>query len=191
MTPADITVVIPTLNEELSLAQSVRSARCAGATDIIVSDGGSQDRTLEVATMSGASKVVKSLPGRGLQMNSGALLAEREFILFLHADNVLAEGALEQICAHENASWGAFQQRIDSPRPWYRLIEWGNAWRVRWRRMPFGDQAIFVRSALFRKLGGYAEIPLMEDVELSQRLRRLAKPLLLKGPVTINARRWE
>ena len=191
MTPADITVVIPTLNEEIAIARSVRSALCAGATDIIVSDGGSQDRTFEVAAGSGASKVVRSLPGRGIQMNSGAQFAEQDFILFLHADNELSEGNLQQICDHENASWGAFRQRIDSPRQMFRLIEWGNAWRVRWRRMPFGDQAIFVRSSLFRKLGGFAEIPLMEDVELSQRLRKLAKPTLLNGPLTISARRWE
>jgi rSAM/selenodomain-associated transferase 2 len=191
MTPADITIVIPTLNEETSLARSVRSALCAGATDIIVSDGGSHDRTFEVAAESGASKVVRSLPGRGIQMNSGAQLAERDFILFLHADNELAAGALEQICDHEDASWGAFRQHIDSHRQMYRLIEWGNAWRVQWRKMPFGDQAIFVRSSLFRKLGGFAEIPLMEDVELSQRLRKLTKPVLLNGPITIDARRWE
>jgi rSAM/selenodomain-associated transferase 2 len=191
MTPAEITVVIPTLNEEQVIAKSVLSAVAAGATEIIVSDGGSRDRTLEIASEAGVSRIVRSLPGRGVQMNSGAQLAGNKFVLFLHADNELSGHALEQICGHEKAVWGAFRQRIDSPRMIYRLIEWGNQWRVQWRGVPFGDQGIFVRRSLFEKLGGFAEIPLMEDVEISQRLREIEKPMLLKGPLTISARRWE
>jgi rSAM/selenodomain-associated transferase 2 len=191
MTPAEITVVIPTLNEEQVIEKSVLSAVAAGATEIIVSDGGSRDRTLEIAREAGVSRIVQSLPGRGVQMNSGAQLAENEFVLFLHADNELSDHALEQLCDHEKVAWGAFRQRIDSPRKIYRLLEWGNQWRVQWRGVPFGDQGIFVRRSLFEKLGGFAEIPLMEDVEISQRLREIEKPMLLQGPLTISARRWE
>jgi rSAM/selenodomain-associated transferase 2 len=191
MTPADITVVIPTLNEAQSIANSVHSAIAAGATEIIVSDGGSSDRTLEIASEAGASKIVRSLAGRGVQMNSGAHLAKKHFILFLHADNQLSGQALEQICVHENAVWGAFRQRIDSPKKIYRFIEWGNTCRVQWRGMAFGDQGFFVRRALFKELGGFAEMPLMEDVEMSQRLRRIEKPAVLNGPLIVNARRWE
>ena len=118
-------------------------------------------------------------------------MAENKFVLFLHADNELSGHALEQLCDHEKAVWGAFRQRIDSPRMIYRLIEWGNQWRVQWRGVPFGDQGIFVRRSLFEKLGGFAEIPLMEDVEISRRLREIEKPRLLEGPLTISARRWE
>ena len=191
MTPADITVVIPTLNEEQVIAKSVASAVAAGATAIVVSDGGSRDGTREVAVDAGASRVIQSAPGRGMQLNAGAQLAETEFILFLHADNELSDNALQQICENEKAAWGAFRQRIDSRRLVYRLLEWGNQWRVQWRAVPFGDQGIFVRRTLFEQINGFAGIPLMEDVELSQRLRRIEKPLLLQGPLTISARRWE
>ena len=191
MTPSDVSVVIPAINEEQAIQKSIRSAYAAGATDVIVSDGGSQDRTREVAMDLGVSKVVRSLPGRGIQLNSGALLAERETILFLHADNLLGEECLEQICRNPDALWGAFRQHIDSTRHIYRTIEYGNALRVRWRRMVFGDQALFVRASQFKQMGGFAEVPLMEDVDLSKRLRKLAKPRLLDGPVTIDARRWE
>jgi hypothetical protein len=98
---------------------------------------------------------------------------------------------LEQICEHPHATWGAFRQSIDSPRKIYRAIELGNALRVRYRSMPLGDQAIFIRRSSFNEQGGFAEIPLMEDVELGKRLRKLARPLLLEGPLIISPRRWE
>ena len=191
MNPAEITVVIPALNEEQVIVRSVHSAFSAGATEVIVSDGGSRDDTIDRATEAGASAVVRSLPGRGVQMNSAAHLATGQFILFLHADNELPEQALRQICVHEEAAWGAFQQQIDSRRKVYRLIEWGNDLRIRWRKVPFGDQGMFVRRSLFEELGGFAEIPLMEDVELSHRLRKVQTPVLLQGPLQISARRWE
>ncbi len=191
MTPEGITVVMPALNEEQAISISVHSAVSAGATEVIVADGGSRDHTAERASEAGASSVVRSLPGRGVQMNSAAHLATGRYILFLHADNELSEQALRQICVHEDAVWGAFQQHIDSRRKVYRLIEWGNDLRVRWRKVPFGDQGIFVRRSLFEELGGFAEIPLMEDVELSHRLRKIEAPVLLQGPLQISARRWE
>jgi len=191
MTPAEITVVIPALNEERAISLSVHSAISAGATEVIVSDGGSRDHTAERASEAGASSVVRSQRGRGVQMNAGAHLATGRFILFLHADNKLSEQALRQICVHEDAVWGAFQQQIDSRRRVYRLIEWGNDLRVRWRKVPFGDQGMFVRRSLFEELRGFAEIPLMEDVELSHRLRKIDAPVLLQGPLQISARRWE
>ena len=180
MTPADITVVIPALNEQSAIRQSVFSAVSAGATEVLVSDGGSRDNTVEMAAEAGASSVVRSLPGRGLQMNAAARLARGKFILFLHADNELSKQSLEQICVYEKAAWGAFQQQIDSRRKIYRVIEWGNDLRVRWRNVPFGDQGIFVRRSLFEALGGFAEMPLMEDVELSHRLRKIEAPVLLR-----------
>ena len=190
MTPADISVVIPTLNEAESIAAAVDSALVAGAVDVIVCDGGSTDETTRLAGRAGATKVVRSLPGRGIQLNSGAVFAEQTFVLFLHADNRLDADCLKQICRHPEAVWGAFRQHINSPRPIFRALEWGNAARVSLRRMPFGDQAIFVRRDVFKEQGGFEEIPLMEDVELSRRLRRVARPLLLEGKVTISPRRW-
>jgi rSAM/selenodomain-associated transferase 2 len=193
MTPSEISVVIPALNEESSIAVAVQSAVRAGAGEIIVVDGGSQDDTIEVARQAGATKIVRSLPGRGVQLNSGVVVVDihQQVILFLHADNALDPNCLEQICDREESIWGAFRQHIDSPAAIFRWIEWGNAIRVRLRRMPFGDQAVFVRKQELDRQGGFDEIPLMEDVALSRRLRRVARPALLPGPVQVSARRWQ
>ncbi len=191
MTPSDISVVIPAIDEQDSIATAIQSALRAGAIDVIVSDGGSSDQTARRATESGATKVIRSLPGRGIQLNSGAMFATGHFVLFLHADNRLDASCLEQICEHPDAIWGAFRQRIDSSRRIFRVLEMGNAMRVKYRRVPFGDQAIFVRRDVLKEQGGFAEIPLMEDVEFSKRLGTISRPLLLQGPVTINPRRWQ
>ena len=193
MTPAEISVVIPAINEESSIAVAVQSAVRAGAGEIIVVDGGSQDDTIGAARRAGATKIVRSLPGRGVQLNSGLVLvdAHQRVVLFLHADNALDPNCLEQICDRDELIWGAFRQQIDSPAKIFRWIERGNAMRVQLRRMPFGDQAVFVRKTELDRQGGFEEIPLMEDVALSRRLRRIAKPALLPGPVHVNARRWQ
>lgn len=191
LTPRDISIVIPALNEAASIGVAIQSAIDAGVGEIIVSDGGSTDDTLAIARDAGASKLVRSFPGRGTQQNAGAAVATRDVLLFLHADNRLGDDCLNQIAISEDFAWGCFRQRIDSPGRSFRAIEFGNSLRVRVRGMAFGDQAIFVRSNLFRQQGGFPEIPLMEDVELSQRLRRIKRPLLLPGPVIISPRRWE
>ncbi|TWU47542.1 Glycosyl transferase family 2 [Rubripirellula tenax] len=149
-----------------------------------------------MATAAGATKIVRSLPGRGTQQNSGAFMAKGDWLLFLHADNRLDADCIAEMTVHAGRQgsrflWGAFKQRIESPRPIYRWIEQGNAARVRWRSMAYGDQAIFVRRDIFKQVGGFPDIPLMEDVELSKALRKRGKPFLLSGPVTISSRRWE
>ena len=192
-----VSVVIPTLNEESLVGSAVRSALAAGATEVIVSDGGSSDATLAAATRAGATTTVRSLPGRGVQLNAGSTFATGQLILFLHADSQLNESCLRQIAATSrhardpaDAVWGAFRQRIDHPARRYRLLEWGNSLRVQVRRLPFGDQAVFVRRSTFKQMGGFAEVPLMEDVELAARLRKICRPVLLDGPVTVSPRRW-
>jgi rSAM/selenodomain-associated transferase 2 len=191
MTPADVSVVIPTFNEAGSIARCIESARAAGATQIIVADGGSTDSTVDVAKEAGASEIVQSDLGRGIQLNRGAAEASGEVILFLHADNWIGPHCLSQLCQQSTTTWGAYRQRIESSRRIYRSIEAGNAMRVRLLGMPFGDQAVYVRRDLFQAQNGFNEVPLMEDFEFSQRMRRLAKPVLLDGPVRISARRWQ
>ena len=193
MTPGKVSVIIPAINEEVAIGDAVHSARVAGAGEVIVVDGGSQDRTIEFAKRSGATKIVRSLPGRGIQLNSGALLVEpnQEVILFLHADSQLDQHCLNQVCEQSAFAWGAFRQNIDSAKRIYRWIEAGNAIRVRWRSVPFGDQAMFVRKRLFDQVGGFDELPLMEDVAFAKKLRRISKPMLLNGPVTVSSRRWD
>ena len=191
MSPMSISVVIPTLNEQQQIGGAIRSVAAAGAGEVIVSDGGSGDATESVARAAGATKWVRSLPGRGTQLNAGASVADHRWLLFLHADSRLTPGCLEPVVSAQGSPWGAFRQRIDSPRRIYRWIERGNAARVRRLGMAFGDQAIFVDRDLFRKVGGFPDIGLMEDVALSRRLRRIARPRLLPGPVVISPRRWE
>lgn len=191
MTPADFSVVIPTLNEATEITAAIESAFAAGAGEVILSDGGSEDETLQLAKQAGVSKIVRSIPGRGIQLNSGAFVAQSDFLLFLHADNRLPPDCLQQICEYPDCTWGAFRQRIDSNRRIFRFIEFGNDLRVKYQARPFGDQAIFVRRSVFKEIGGFAEIPLMEDVEIAARLRKVSWPLLLPGPITISARRWE
>jgi rSAM/selenodomain-associated transferase 2 len=138
--------------------------------------------------------VIQSPPGRALQQNAGAAAARGPILLFQHADCWLAADSLRQIVRALNerpaAVAGAFRQRIAAQGPLYRLLEQGNAARVRWFGLAYGDQGIFVRRAIFEQIGGFAAVPLMEDVMLMRQLRRHGRPLLLPGPLHVSARRW-
>lgn len=165
----------------------------AGADEVFVVDGGSTDGTAAVAESS-AARVLHSSPGRAVQMNLGAKASTGEVLLFLHADNWLEAGAVGQIreaLTDEHVVAGAFRQRIESPGLPYRWIEWGNARRVAWWRMAYGDQGIFVRREVFEQLGGFAEVPFLEDVLFSRRVRGEGKVALLAGPLHVSARRWQ
>ncbi|WP_164100434.1 TIGR04283 family arsenosugar biosynthesis glycosyltransferase [Candidatus Laterigemmans baculatus] len=193
MNRVSVSVIIPAIQEARGIERAVRSAIAGGAVETIVVDGGSRDETPERATAAGAL-VLRSPAGRARQQNVGAAAAKGDVLLFLHADNHLAPTAIDQIAAHFAAAperrWGALRQRIEDDAASYRLLEWGNAARVRWRGLPFGDQAIFVCREWFGELGGFPDEPLMEDLILASRLRRLSRPVLLDGPVFVDARRW-
>jgi rSAM/selenodomain-associated transferase 2 len=187
-------VIIPTLNEAANIVRAVTSAQESGADEVIVADGGSRDETCPLAELSGA-RVVSTPRGRAVQQNAGARKATGDVLLFLHADNWLGKEAISQIRSVVNRRkmklCGAFQQKIEAALFIYRLLERGNAERVRWLGLPYGDQAIFVTRDLFDQVGGFPEEPFLEDVLLMQRLRRLSWPLLLPGPVYVSPRRWE
>lgn len=189
-----ISVVIPTLNEAARLPAAVRSAQVAGGFEVIVGDGGSTDGTPRLAQALGC-RVVEAPRGRGPQQNAAARMAVGDVLLFLHADSQLPADAGDQIrtaIKQHGAQAGAFWQRIDRPEWPYRVLEFGNAARVRLFRLAYGDQAIFIRRDLFEALDGFPEWPLMEDVGLMQKLRRAGcRPVLLPGPVRVSARRWE
>lgn len=193
MTAATVSVIIPAIHEAEAIQRSVRSAVDGGAVETIVVDGGSSDETPQLAADAGAL-VIESPAGRGRQQNAGAELASGDVLLFLHADNFLSPTAIRQIsehfASHPDRRWGALRQRILDDAVSYRLLEWGNAARVRWRRLPFGDQAIFVCRNSFAAVGGFPHEPLMEDLILSSRLRRRCRPVLLDGPVSVDPRRW-
>ncbi len=188
-----LSVVIPTLNEACQIKQNVQHALLLRPLEVIVSDGQSEDGTADVARSAGAS-VLLSQRGRGSQLNAGARAASGDVLLFLHADCWLEPDAARQIelaLANPNTVAGAFRQRINHPGRLFRWLEWGNAARVRWWKLPYGDQGIFLRREVFVAVGGFAEVRLMEDVLLMRELhRRHSRIELLDGPLHVDARRW-
>ena len=188
-----VSVIIPTLNEAPRVLRAIKSAWVSGADQVIVADGGSSDDTRQVAAAADAI-VLTCQRGRAAQQNAGADVAHGDVLLFLHADNWLAKSAIAELGDAYRASEpfaGAFRQKIDAPGLSFRLLEWGNGWRVRLFRQPYGDQGIFVNSRLFRAVGRFPDVPLMEELLLMRRIRATVRPVLLNGPIHVDARRWQ
>lgn len=188
-----VSIIIPALNEAEGIAFAIERSWGAGADEVLVVDGGSSDGTADFAAEH-RCRVLRTPPGRAGQQNAGAEHATGDVLLFLHADNWLAAGAVEQIRAAlpQASTWGGcFRQRIESPSLAFRLVEWGNSLRARWLSRPYGDQAIFVRREAFLQAGKFPPVRLMEDLLLVKLLRKQGRPLLLPGPLYVSARRWE
>jgi rSAM/selenodomain-associated transferase 2 len=189
-----ISVIIPALNEEENISRCIGSIREESSScEIIVSDGGSTDRTKEAAAGFQGVTVVDSKKGRGRQMNAGASQAKGEVLLFLHADTTLEQGWAKGIMtAMKDASvvGGAFTFCVDNPLPKFRSVE---AW-VRMRcavfSLPYGDQGIFIRKTAFEKLGGYSDIPLMEDVDILGKMKKHGTITILDKRAVTSGRRW-
>jgi rSAM/selenodomain-associated transferase 2 len=194
MTPR-LTVVVPTLNEAgriVACLQRLRTLRKSGA-EVIVADGGSTDTTAVLAKP-WADRVLIGPRGRAKQMNHGASAASGDVLLFLHADTSLptdARAALGTALTDAQVSWGRFDVQIDGASPLLKLVAALMNLRSRWSGIATGDQAMFVRRDAFERVGGFPDQPLMEDVELSKRLRRLSPPACLRQRVTTSGRRWE
>jgi rSAM/selenodomain-associated transferase 2 len=192
---ARLSIVVPTLNEAqriVSCLQGLRALRKRGA-ELIVADGGSTDGTVVLARP-WADRVLVSPRGRAKQMNAGASAATADVLLFLHADTQLppdALTALETALADAQVSWGRFDVQIDGSPPLLKVVAFLMNLRSRWSRIATGDQAIFVRRDMFQRIGGFPEQPLMEDIELSKRLRKLSRPACLRQRVVTSGRRWE
>ena len=157
-------------------------------------DGGSTDATAAVAARFPRARFLSGPRGRARQMNAGARAARGEILLFLHADTLLPDGALDSVEAAAGDAGvvaGRFDVRFDNSRPVLRMIAWFMNHRSRWSGISTGDQAIFVRREPFDALGGYPDIPLMEDVELCRRLKRRGRLAALSLCVTTSARKWE
>jgi rSAM/selenodomain-associated transferase 2 len=185
-----ISVIIPALNEEAGIISSLQSVtNQPGDIEVIVVDGGSTDRTRQVAQP--YARVIQSEQGRGAQMNVGAQESRGEVLLFLHADSQLPPDALPQlkrVLGDPQTIGGTFMLRFDSPKFLLRLIAFFT--RFRFRYFHYGDQGIFVRRAVFEQMGGFKRIPLMEDLDFFQRLHKVGRVVLLKQPVTTSARRF-
>jgi rSAM/selenodomain-associated transferase 2/rSAM/selenodomain-associated transferase 1 len=190
----ELSIIVPVLNEAARIAQALQALqglRAAGA-ELVVVDGGSADGTAQLAAPL-ADRVLVAARGRAAQMNSGAAASRGRVLLFLHADTALPEAALSAIreAVDGGAGWGRFDVRIDGRHPVLRVVERMMNWRSRLTGIATGDQAIFVRREIFESLGGYPDLPLMEDIAFCAALRRQSPPACLRETVTTSGRRWE
>lgn len=188
-----ISIVIPTLNEAATIERTLQRIRSLGrGIDVIVVDGGSADDTAAIASR--YATVLHAPRGRARQMNAGAATARGDILLFLHADTILpagAIGAIEEALSDQRVTGGRFKVALDHPGLAYRLVAHNINLRDRLFAGFTGDQGIFVRSSVFSTLGGYREIPLMEDLDFAGRLRRAGQAVILPLKVTTSARRWQ
>jgi rSAM/selenodomain-associated transferase 2/rSAM/selenodomain-associated transferase 1 len=187
-----VSVIIPALNEAERIAASIRSAHQVKPHEIIVVDGCSADDTVQRAREAGAT-VIHSAPSRARQMNAGAASATGSVLLFLHADTRLPcdylRAVSETLCQPQVVA-GAFRFRIDGDFLGKQVIEWGTNLRSRLLQMPYGDQTLFLRRAAFENLGGFADLPIMEDYELVRRLRCHGRLVTVEPEAVTSDRRW-
>ncbi|MFM8551172.1 MAG: TIGR04283 family arsenosugar biosynthesis glycosyltransferase [Nitrospiraceae bacterium] len=190
-----VTVVIPTLNEEQALPQTLAQTLALAFDEVLVVDGGSNDRTCQiVSSFNPSATLLTSRPGRAVQMNAGAAAGRGDVLLFLHADTRLPENAKHAIVGalqEPDCPGGRFDLRFDRDCPLSRLIAFMINLRSRVSGIATGDQAIFVRRSVFERMGGFAPIPLMEDIDLTRRLNRMGPIACLRARVVTSFRRWE
>lgn len=184
--------IVPVRNEASNIATLLADLKYRYPQfERIVVDGGSTDETVALA-MPLCDQLLVGPPGRASQMNLGAQVASGDYLFFLHADTRLGASAdvLEATIA-EQPEWGFCRVRLSGQKRVFRVIEWFMNVRSQFTRVATGDQMIFVRSSVFSQRGGFDAIPLMEDVALCKRLRKIAAPYLLTQPVLTSSRRWE
>ena len=189
-----ISIIIPTLNEAETLPLTFEPLRKELNREVIIVDGGSQDKTVNIAQEFGAKIIQSPVQNRAYQMNLGAEQALGSILLFLHADTRLPSGYAEKIITAlsiPKTVAGAFALGIDGEKTSFRLIEKTVNWRSRFLSLPYGDQAIFLPTKLFREMGGFVNMPIMEDFNLIQRLKRRGNIHLIPDKVITSNRRWQ
>ena len=190
-----ISVIIPTLHEEKSLPGALARLRHPAFSEVLVVDGGSRDKTVaDIALAHPLTRVMNAPTGRARQMNAGAAVAKGEILLFLHADTLLppaAAGDITAAMADTRIVGGRFDARLIPDRGLLWLVGRMMSWRSRLTGIATGDQAIFVRRNVFEELGGFPDIPIMEDVAFSRRLKRAGLVAALYSCVMTSGRRWE
>lgn len=189
-----LSIIVPTLNESANIGAMlgvVQPWRAEGA-EVIVVDGGSSDDTVARAALL-ADTVITAPRGRASQLQAGVRQARGELLLFLHADSLLPADALQliQAATRHGAQWGRFDVSIAGEHPMLRIVAWMMNVRSRWTGIATGDQGIFVARTLLEAVGGVPQQALMEDIELSKRLRARAQPACLRARIATSGRRWE
>jgi rSAM/selenodomain-associated transferase 2 len=190
-----LSIIIPVLDEAATIVEALRRLeplRARGA-EVIVVDGGSRDVTPERASAL-ADRVMAAPRGRGAQMNAGAAAARGNVLLFLHADTRLppeADRLIAEGLARSGRAWGRFDAAIEGKSPLLPVVAAAMNLRSRWTRIATGDQGIFVARSAFEAVQGYPDIPVMEDIVLSQRLKRVSSPLCLAARAVTSGRRWD
>jgi rSAM/selenodomain-associated transferase 2 len=188
-----LSVVVPTLDEEAVLAATLGRVRDGDVHELIVVDGGSRDSTRAVAARF-TERILVTEPGRARQMNAGAAVASGDVLLFLHADTLMPNGfarAIARALADHAVIGGRFDVRLDGTSRWLPLIAAAINMRSRLTKVATGDQAIFVRRAVFDGIGGFPLVPLLEDVRFTTALKRRGKVACLRERVATSARRWD
>jgi rSAM/selenodomain-associated transferase 2 len=189
---ASIGFVIPVLNEETVITGLLADLRARYPdAEITVVDGGSSDGTV-TASLPMCTQLLIGEPGRAAQMNLGASGSRSDYLFFLHADSRPGVSAEQlQACLRDRPQWGFCRVRLSGSRRIFRLIEWFMNKRSSLTSVATGDQMLFARREVFESSGGFAPIPLMEDVAFCKRLRRLSRPCIVQQPVLTSSRRWE
>lgn len=189
-----ISVIIPAFNEENNILCTINNVKLAKTDiEIIVVDGKSSDNTLEKAKNAGALTLIAE-KSRGKQLNYGASVARGEILVFLHADTILPDGydiEINDIIKNKGNRLGAFKIRINSRLRGIKMVEFFINMRTQIFRLPFGDQAFFIRASFFKELGGYLPIPLMEDFEFIKRAKKKGDLIISDKYVITSGRRWE
>ncbi|MCP5004544.1 MAG: glycosyltransferase family 2 protein [Planctomycetes bacterium] len=193
MRQESVSIIIPTLNEEKNIKRCLKTLVNITGIEVIIVDGGSTDRTVQIARGYKGVKVVSSFRGRGVQMNFGASISHGDTLLFLHADCILSEEIvlnLPQVIENSLAVGGAFKMKLLSERFAYRMVEVGINFRSRIFKLPYGDQGMFVQRTLFNKMGGFRKMNVCEDLDFIWRLKRYGRITILDKEIRASVRRW-
>ncbi|MDR4463867.1 MAG: TIGR04283 family arsenosugar biosynthesis glycosyltransferase [Nitrospira sp.] len=189
-----ISVIMPAYNEEKALPSTLAALFAqTGEFEVILVDGGSSDRTCEMAQGFSGVRMLSASKGRASQMNAGATKARGEWLLFLHADTILPDGALQRLNDLERdqtVQAGGFMHQFSGDDWRLRVISFLDNFRCKRSRIIYGDQGLFVRRALFEQLNGFPEQPILEDVAFCERLIQVTDPVLLHPPVVTDARKF-